>query len=82
MWVGSSNVKNFITIIYVPFENLLTKKLPDIYIYIYTTCTSKVQTSVNTKKTEIEIIQSQTKNNSSLPYYDHVMRDKMQKRKG
>ena len=32
MRVGSSNIKNFITIIYVPFENLLTKKWPVIYI--------------------------------------------------
>ena len=32
MRVGSSNIKNFITIIYVPFENLLTKKWPGIYI--------------------------------------------------
>ena len=40
-----------------------------------------VQTNVNNKKTEIEIIQSQTKNKTSLPYYVHVMRDKIQKRK-
>ena len=39
------------------------------------------QTNVNNKKTEIEIIQSQTKNKTSLPYYVHVMRDKIQKRK-
>ena len=29
---GSSNIKNFITIIYVLFENLLTEKWPGIYI--------------------------------------------------
>ena len=29
------------------------------------------------KKTEIEIIQLQTKNKASLPYYVHVMRDKI-----
>ena len=40
-----------------------------------------VQTNVNNKKTEMEIIQSQTKNKTSLPYYVHVMRDKIQKRK-
>ena len=28
MRVGRSNIKNFITIIYLPFENLLTKKSP------------------------------------------------------
>ena len=30
--VGSSNIKSFITITYVPFENLPTKKWPSIYI--------------------------------------------------
>ena len=29
---GSSNMKGFITIIYVAFENLLIKKWPGIYI--------------------------------------------------
>ena len=32
MKIGNSNIKNFITIIYAPFENLLTKKCPGIYI--------------------------------------------------
>ena len=40
-----------------------------------------VQTNVSNRKTEIEIIQSQTKNNTSLPYFLHVMRDQIQKRK-
>ena len=40
-----------------------------------------VQTNVNNKKTEIEIIQSQTKSKTSLPYYVHVMRDEIQKHK-
>ena len=33
-----------------------------------------VQTKVINNKTETEIIQSQTKNKTSLPYYVHVMR--------
>ena len=41
-----------------------------------------VQTNVsNKKKTAIEIIQSQAKSKISLPYYVHVMRDKIQERK-
>ena len=36
-----------------------------------------VQTNVNINKTEIEIIQSQTKKKTSLPYYVHVMRHKI-----
>ena len=32
MRVGKSNIKNFITTIYIPFENLLTKKWPGIYM--------------------------------------------------
>ena len=39
-----------------------------------------VQTNVNNKKTETEIMQSQTKNKTSLPYCVHVMRDKIQNR--
>ena len=31
---GSSNIKNFITIIYVLFENLLREKWPGIYIWL------------------------------------------------
>ena len=56
--VGSSNIKNFITITYVPFENLLTKKWP----FIYATCTShrelstsKVTFAVNRKECFMEI---------------------------
>ena len=30
--IGNSNIKNFTTIIYAPFENLLTKRCPGIYI--------------------------------------------------
>ena len=79
------------------FKSALLSDLqkPDIHIYSFdiilnkVTLTAKwicicastlVQTNVN-KKTEIEIIQSQTKNKTSLPYYVHVMRDKIQKRK-
>ena len=36
-----------------------------------------VQTNVNNNKTEIEIMQSQTKNKTSLPYYVYVMRHKI-----
>ena len=36
-----------------------------------------VQTNVNNNKTEVEIIQSQTKNKTSLPYSVHVMRHKI-----
>ena len=36
-----------------------------------------VQTNVNYNKTEIEIIQSQTKNKTSLPYRTHVMTHKI-----
>ena len=38
-----------------------------------------MQTNVNNNKTEIEIIQSQIKSKTSLHYYVHVMRDKLQK---
>ena len=43
MRVGSSNIKNFITIIYVAFENLLTKKWPGI-------CIRLVQVTENYKR--------------------------------
>ena len=36
-----------------------------------------VQTNVNNNKTEIEIIQSLTKNKTSLSYYAHVMKHKI-----
>ena len=44
-------------------------------------CTDIVQNNVDNNKTEIEIIQSQTKSKTSLPCYVHVVRDKTQKRK-
>ena len=51
------------------------------FFFYWTDKYTLVQTNVKNKKTEIEIIQLQTKNKISLPYYVYVMRDKMQKRK-
>ena len=51
------------------------------YFFLLLNRYTLVQTNVNNNKTKIEIIQSQTKNKTSLRYYVDVMRHKIQKRK-
>ena len=76
MWVGDIG-----TVWVQKFTHKNQQYSQDFLFFYWIDKYTLVQTNVNNKKTEIEIIQSQTKSKTSLPYYVHVMRDKTQKRK-